>query len=274
MDLGGYEQKRTLEDKQNFAVIKANALVRQSRFFLTAQEQKIILYLVSKIKPNDKELSLYEFDINDFCKVCDIDSKNGKNYTNIKRTIKNLRDKSVWVTDDNGDETLYAWLDYAKIIKDSGIITLKINDLMKPYLIQLHDNYTQYTLYYALAMRSQYSIRLYEILKSYQHKVRIRFDIDDFKRHMGAEKYVQHNDFMRNVLTPAMAEIEELSDISVTYELHKAGRRFSHIDFKIKGLTAYEEFEKRHTKINDKLNKKQLKGQISLFEPNIPITGN
>jgi len=264
-----YKQKRALEDKQNYSVVKANSLIQQSRFYLTTQEQKIILYLVSKIKPEDKELSFYEFDIIEFCNVCDIDSDNGKNYKNIKQTLKNLRDKSIWVTDENGDETLYAWLDHVKVIKKSSKVTLKINELMKPYLLQLSSNYTQYTLYYVLAMRSQYSIKLYEVLKSYQYKFRCEFDLDDFKRILGAEKYQRHADFMRYVLTPAMTEIGELSDIKATYELYKTGRKFTRIMFTIKQLSSKEEWERRHTKINKRLNSKNPEGQVTMFEPSI-----
>ena len=255
-----YTQNKSLHDEENQAVVKANSLIQQSRFYLTAQEQKIILYLVSKIKPKDIELSLYDFDIIDFCKVCDIDYNNGANYRYIKQTIQKLRDKSMWITHDNGDEVLYAWLDSAIISKNKGTVTLKINDLMKPFLLQLASNYTQYTLYYVLAMRGQYSIKLYELLKSYQYKHRCEFELDDFKRRLGAEKYERHADFMRFVLTPALTEIENLSDIKVSYNLYKTGRKFSRIVFMIQPLTAKEEWEKRHKNINKKLNKKNTKG--------------
>jgi len=256
-----YNQNKALHGEKNQAVVKANALIQQSRFYLTTQEQKIILYLVSKIKPNDTELSLYDFDIIDFCKVCDIDYDNGKNYKNIKQTIQRLSDKSIWITHDNGNEVLYRWIDYAEIFKSTGRIKLKIHDLMKPFLLQLANNYTQYTLYYVLAMRGQYSIKLYELLKSYQYKHRCEFELDDFKRRLGAEKYERHADFMRFVLTPALTEIENLSDIRVSYDLYKTGRKFSRIVFMIQPLTAKEEWEKRHENINKKLNKKQSKAK-------------
>ena len=47
-------------------VVKANDLIQKSRFSLTLQQQKIILYLISKIMPTDENFQLYEFSIPDF----------------------------------------------------------------------------------------------------------------------------------------------------------------------------------------------------------------
>ena len=50
-------------------VVKSNDLIQKSRFDLSLQEQKIILYLISQITPYDEEFKLYEFSITDFCKI-------------------------------------------------------------------------------------------------------------------------------------------------------------------------------------------------------------
>ena len=69
-------------------VVKANELIQKSRFNLSLQQQKIILYLISQIDRNDKEFKLYSFSIQHFCKVCGIDYTNGKNYIGLKEAIK------------------------------------------------------------------------------------------------------------------------------------------------------------------------------------------
>ena len=42
-------------------VNKSNDLIQRSRFNLSLQEQKIILYLISQITPYDHDFKLYEF---------------------------------------------------------------------------------------------------------------------------------------------------------------------------------------------------------------------
>ena len=179
------------------------------------------------------ELKEHTFQIKDFCMVCGLDDDNGANYKYIKQTLKDLRDKSIWVTIDDKTEVTLAWIDKVRINKYSGAVTIKIDDDMKPYLLQLQKSFTMYEIMYILAMKSQYSIRLYEILKSYEYQHKKVFDIEEFKRLLSAENYIRFPDFKRRVLDVAMREINDLSDINVTYEVIKENRKFEKIEFSI-----------------------------------------
>ena len=77
-------------------VIKANALVQKTKYALTAQEQKIILYIISKVKPLDTEFTTVSIDIKNLCDICGIEY-NSKNYINFFSSIKSLADKSFWL---------------------------------------------------------------------------------------------------------------------------------------------------------------------------------
>ena len=229
-----------MADKENdtaqlreYKVIKSNDLIQKTRFQLSVQEQKIILFMISKIKPDDEEFITLNFGIQEFCRVCGIDETNGANYKYIKETVKALSDKSAWITLDDGTEVLVRWINKAWINKKSGILKLRLDDDMKPYLLQLQERFTQYELLYTLAMKSQYSIRLYEILKSYEYKRKYIFDIDDLKNRLSAEHYERFPDFKRYVLNTALREINTLSDLKVDYEIIKVGRRFARLEFSI-----------------------------------------
>ena len=226
-------QQRMLQ-LRDYKVVKSNDLIQKSRFLLSLQEQKIILFMISKIKPNDENFFTLNFSIQEFCKVCGIDETNGKNYKNIKDTIKSLSDKSVWLKLENDSETLVRWINKAWISSKSGSIEIRIDDDMKPYLLQLQERFTQYELLYTLAMRSQYSIRLYELLKSYEYQHKKIFDIDELKRLLSAENYSRFPDFKRKVLDIAFRELNDLSDMTVTYRIIKEGRRFAKIEFSMR----------------------------------------
>ena len=220
-----------LTELRSYKIVKANELIQKSRFNLQLQEQKIILYLISKIKPEDMELKEQTFEIRDFCKVCGLDADNGTNYRYIKQTLKDLRDKSIWITLDDGSETTLAWIDKVIMNKYSGAVTIKIDDMMKPYLLHLKERYTQYELLYTLAMKSQYSLRLYELLKSYEYQRTKIFDIENLKILLSAENYKRFPDFKRKVLDISMREINNLSDLTVTYDIIKESRRYAKIEF-------------------------------------------
>ena len=69
----------------------------------------------------------YEFNIREYCKVCGFDYDNGKNYADIKATLKRLRDKSMWLTMENGSETLVGWLSRVTVNKKSGIVQIRLS---------------------------------------------------------------------------------------------------------------------------------------------------
>lgn len=235
------DSPRKLSELRSYRVVKANDLIRNSRFHLSTQEQKIILYLISKIKPEDMELKEHTFELVDFISICGLCKDSGANYQYIKQTLKGLRDKSVWIELEKGVETTLGWIDKIKFNSRSGKITIKIDDMMKPYLLQLQDHFTQYELLYTLAMKSQYSLRLYELMKSYEFRHGHTFDIDELKKALNAEKYARFPDFKRSVLDMAINEIEELSDISVSYSIEKQGRRYARIVFSVKQKKAIDE---------------------------------
>jgi len=258
------KEQKLLIEMRNHKVVKSNNLIQKSHFQLTLQEQKIILYLISKIKPNDNNFDFIDQDfiIVEFCKICGIDHDNGKNYKNLKNTIKTLANKSAWISKDADTDTLIRWINKATISKKSGTIKIRLDEELKPYLLLLKEQFTQYELLYILAMQSQYSIRLYELLKSYEYQKRKTFKIDELKRLLSAENYDRFVDFKRYVLIISMREINELSDLNVTYELTKTGRKFTDINFFINIKDDLDDRLKTWANIDKIISP----GQISLYE--------
>jgi plasmid replication initiation protein len=219
---------------RDYQVVKGNNLIQKSRFQLSTQEQKIILYLISKIKPSDKEFQRYSFEIREFCKLCNIESDGGATYQYLKDTLKKLSDKSFWVKLDTGVEVLLRWIDGIRVNPKSGTVSMRLNEDMKPYLLELKEKFTQYSLVYILGMRSQYAIRLYEILKSYEYRGRWQVGIDELKRILMASEYERWSNFKQKVLDTALREIKELTDLEVDFAVIKKGRKFTDIEFIIK----------------------------------------
>ena len=229
-----------LRDK---TVVKANELIQKSRFNLSLQQQKIVLYLISQISPYDDDFKLYEFSIAEFCRVCGIDYTSGKNYTDLKQAIKEIADKSLWITIEN-EETLLRWIEKPYLNRNSGTIKIRLDEDMKPFLLQLKQNFTQYELLWTLHFRSKYTIRLYELIKSIHfHELESytrEFGLDELRRMLGAEKYTTYQTFKARVLIPAVDEINAYSDKNLDYEPIKSGKAVARIRFTISTKAALE----------------------------------
>ena len=215
---------------RGYKVVKSNFFVQRARFNLSVKQLKIVYYIISKIKPGEEDFSYQRFNIKEFMAVCGI-KDSGKNYIDVKKAIKKLADESSWVMLDDNTEVLVRWIDKAWINKASGIIHIRLDNDLKPYLLNLGRLFTQYLLYYILPMRSQYSIRLYELLKSYSNKRKIEFNLEELKRLLSAENYSGYKYFKRNVLEIALREINDLTDLNISYKTIKEGRNIVKIVF-------------------------------------------
>lgn len=231
----------SISKQQSFFVAKANDLIQQSRFSLTMQQNKIMLYLISKIRPNDTGTEMYSISIREFCKVCNIEYDSGKNYSDVKAALKTLADKSVWVKID-GNDTLLRWINRLKINNETHCIELTFHEDMIPYLYDLRAHYTRYSLENVLTMKSKYGIRLYELLKSYEYlEKEITFTLDELKQRLDAN-YKRYPDFRRYVLEAALYDINRVSDIRVSYEARSSNnsRSVNQIAFTIRRPTLIE----------------------------------
>lgn len=241
-------QETSILQQQSFFVVKSNRIIQKSRFSMTVQQQKVMLYLISKIKPEDDESCHYQISIRDFCKVCGIDYNNGQNYINVKKAIKEIADKSMWLTLPNGKEVLLRWLNRVSIDRAGGTITVSFHEDMLPFLLDLQERYTQYSLELVLPMKSKYGIRLYELLKSFAHMDKpITFTIDELKQRMDCDKYERFPDFRRYALEKAVEDINSYSDLSVSYILRKdtGSRSYTKIIFSIDRATGIDNLERR-----------------------------
>ena len=254
---------------RNHKVVKANELIQQRTHMLSVQEQKIILFMISMLSPGQKEFEYQTFDIIDFCDVCGIDNSSGKNYENLRKAVQNLSDKSMWVIGQETD-TLMRWISNAKIEKGSGKIQIRFDEEMKPFLLELKDRYTQFDLIYTLTMRSKYGVRLYEILKSYEKlNEPVTFSLERFQAMIGSS-YERWQDIKRRIIEPAIIELNDVSDLQVSYSYKKKGRAVIEVIFNVSPKRAFEQQVETHREIQRRLDKAKavpagpMPGQLSL----------
>lgn len=228
-----YENKDAqTEDSRSMVVVKSNSLIQQTRYELSLQEQRLLLYLISKIKPDDKTLEEIEIPIIEFCKVCGINYiDNGMAYQYTRQTLKTLADKSNWIEFEENVETLVRWIDTAELNKIKGKIKVGLSKTLIPYLLDLKKQYTTYPLLNILPMKSKYSIRLYELLKSYANLGSKKFEVSELKKRLNAENYKNITNFKQKVLYPALKDIDNYADIKVSVIYIKSKNRITHIEF-------------------------------------------
>lgn len=273
--------KIEVEKGREYLVCKSNEIVQKSRYDFSLSEQRMIAYICSKIKPIESagvafQLE-YDFNILDYVRICGIED-NGRVYEECKALLKGLRDKSMWLTLPDGSETTVGWLAKATTNKRSGIAKIKIDEDLAPYLFDLQSKFLSYGLKNILNMKSQYSIRIYELVKSYYDlkiaqsdrrsmkekmarpkTIEWSIDIDDLKKKLMVDKIKSYSDygkFRQKVLEIAQKEINELTDINVYFEPIKKGRKVVAIRFQIVAKDPLKRFD-TNMKNDELLDKKE-----------------
>lgn len=221
------EDKIKISESREMIVSKANFLVQHGRFKLSIPEQKTLAYIISLIPPRKSKTDIqpleYKFNIREYCKVCGFSYDSGKNYADIKTTLQKLSDRSFWLP--IGDEdVLCRWLSKAKTNKKSGIATVKLDEDLLPFLLDLQKDFTAYQLLDILPMTSKYSIRLYDLLKSYANLTTWTFGADELQDMLDSEYKDNFSDFEKRVLKVAEKEINKYTALNVRHEVAERGR--------------------------------------------------
>ena len=246
--------KQGIYKQQENMVCKHNDIVQKGRFALTMQQNKMLLFLISQIKPGDDANTVYRISIRDYCRVCGIEEDSGKNVNDAKNAIQQIADKSIWIKKEGKKESLLRWFNQITYNDRTKLFEVTFHKDMIPYLYDLKFNYVQYRLENVLVLKSQYSIRLYELLKSYQFMRReVGFTIEELKIRLNAKNYERFADFKRRVLDIAVEDINRASDICVSYRTYKgAERSVQGVWFRIDEPNIFEKIAKRAV-INEKL---------------------
>lgn len=219
--------------KEKNLIKKANTLV-ESKYKLTLLEQKFISLMISMIKPTDENFKEYPIDSKRIAEDLGLE-KNDRARYDIQKAIDLLQTRLLWIkkTDHLG-YSRSGWITQANYDEEKKIRSVRINEDLKPYLIDLKNQYTKYRLKNIIKLRSVYSIRLYELLKQYESTGKRIIKIDDLKAMLNIEKrYKLYGDFKRKVLLVAQDELKEKTDIYFMFKEIKTVRKITSIEFRI-----------------------------------------
>lgn len=217
-------------------VRKANSLI-EATYKLSTVEQKIILFLASTLRPEDEDFKPYLFKIATFQEFM---GKVDANYAWLEQTLLSLKEKNLRIVYENEDRKKVIlnvnWLSSSKYVEGSGCVELRFDPNMKPFLLQLKNRFTNYRLSNVVQLKSQFSIRLYELLKQYEKIGKRAFGIYDLRSILGVDEdqYQQYTDFRKRVILTAQSELEEKTDICFTFKETRVSRKVDIITFFIK----------------------------------------
>lgn len=261
----------TFEERGNQTIVrKSNDLVQLTRNNLTLSQQRLMLHIFSMIKPEDTELPSYELSVYDFIKLSGMNPHSGALYKQVRRNIEELANAPVQWIKNSGTTTVetFRWINKVRIDEKKARMTITLDPVLKPHLVQLKTLYTTMDITYTMNMRSTYSIRIYELCKSYQNlylKKKSDGEALIWNLNMLYEQlsYTANSwsGFRRFALDKAKSEINGHTDIVFDYEVNeKKGQKVLSLAVTIEPEdeeVARENLEKINKRANRKSKKRK-----------------
>ena len=160
-------------------------------------------------------------------------------YKRMKEAEETLFNRRFSYIDDEGKVIKSRWIQQVRYLDDEGAIELVftlavVNGISR--INGVEDFFTSYLLEQTSSMDSIYSVRLYELLVQWKTaKQTPMFELEKFRDQLGVEvnEYKAMCDFKKRVLQVAINEINEKSDIKISYEQVKKGRSIAGFKFKV-----------------------------------------
>ncbi len=216
------------ELEQSF-IRQSNELIQEGTYELRElREQRLLLYLLSQISPEDTEFQPVTLNRSEFARITGINTTGGKYLAEIDEAIARLYDANLtfrgsrWIPKADGSGSKFMKWITAPEKNNRGQYILQISPDMAPYLLELRRNYTTLELAWMLQFRGTYSIRAYSYLKSRHydklHPYSFRIGVDELREVLGAAVYTKWADFERRALRPAFNEICTKSDMLAEYK--------------------------------------------------------
>lgn len=153
----------------------------------------------------------------------------------LKEAIDRLWDRSVIIRDESKREE-FRWVQYrAQYLKGEAKVEITFSDAIMPYLTQLKGQFTRVVVKNVSSLSSTYSIRIYELLQQFRSTGDRTIALNDFRSMLDLEdKYQLFKDLNKLLLKPAIAELNEKSDLAVTVETVKQGQKVIALRFRFR----------------------------------------
>ncbi|PLR70591.1 replication initiation protein [Bacillus sp. UMB0728] len=249
-DIGLVEQEQLSMDEELFeAEVKPSYWVNQSTSLinmaqnLNVTERRIIYTLIALVQPDDKDFKSYLLRIKD---LADLIGYKGKSiYSQVEKAIDGIMNKQIVIYSTDGKQRIVdkiQWVQQATYMQGQGLVKIRLSDALARYLLNL-EFYTKYRLINVLKLNSEYSWRIYELLKEYEWKNRpieqhtktgIKkwksyriMKVSEIRNILGIpdETLKEMSNFKAVVLNKAKKELKEKTDIEFDYETYKKNGR-------------------------------------------------
>jgi len=221
-------------------VVQSNVLI-EARYkqTYTVQELRTVLLVISELhkkvffgKNQQYNHEFIEISVKKYAEIMGIDVTNV--YRDAQKIADGLGSKRFTLKTPTGWINL-GWISSMEYIRGKGIIRVSIAPDLIPYVMALKP-YTSFHLGNILTLNSSHAIKIYQILVQYKSLRERKFTIEELRSVLGISDVKSYNSYgaiKQKILDVSVREINEKTDINISYTEHKPHKKVESIKFKI-----------------------------------------
>jgi len=227
---------------KNSLIVKDNALINAS-YNLELTEQRLIMLAIINARESGQGItadSKLEIHASDYAKLFNVSAD--ASYKALREAVNNLFNRQFSYTAEykkTGKVGIVRsrWVSRIFYVDDLALLEITFAPDVVPLITRLEEHFTKYEAKQVAHLTSKYATRLYELLIAWREVGKApQLELSEFRNRLGLldNEYTAMSDFKKRVLEPSIKQINEHTDITVTYEQHKKGRIISGFSFKFK----------------------------------------
>lgn len=223
--------------------VKQHNAITSGRYEYTSAMLDILFMTLAMIdtdKPNERTFQIYQRDIEAI-------TGHKWNYQQLREATEGIGSRMFEIETPRSLKQLWLFSSVEYLL-GTGSFLVKVNEDAMPYFFELKNNFTVLHLKSVLSCSSKFAKRLYAIACQWRSVGYHTFEISELKQMLGLidkdgkEQFKQFTQFKKDVLEIAANQINEYTDINLSYEFIKKGRSFHKVKLLInKALTKQPE---------------------------------
>lgn len=229
-----------IELKQRRATVtQGNALARSAQQ-MTLYEKRLVYVAIASISRDQTDFVTTDIPVAELERLFGVNTK--AIYKIAKDTALSLLERTILIGSDTDGWTAFQWVSRARYVPShkhpsrNATLQITFHEDLKPYLLQLRENFNTVPLLQLLSIPSFNSSRLFELLHhdSFRgQKSFLTYEIEDLKKRIGLEgKYAKFKDF-RYVLDRAVSDLATYTGLCFSYTGIQQGRSYSQVRFRV-----------------------------------------
>ena len=234
-------------------VVKDNALINAS-YNLELVEQRIVLQAIVKARETetgfDTKTPVF-IHASEYEKQYNV-TKDGA-YKALKDAVLSLFERQFSYREinerGNTENVRSRWVSEVRYVDAEATVKLIFSPAVASMCSRLERHFTSYDLDQIAGLSSKYAVRLYELVIAWKVTGKTPvFKLQDFRDKIGLldeNEYSTMSNFKKFVLDLAVDQINEHTDIKLTYEQHKTGRTITGFSFKFKQKVKQQKIEQQ-----------------------------